>query len=61
MSHPPDPDMRRAAVGSGSPETSQSPRQQKQRYSVRIETQACLSVPLPTVVTVVLLAMGARQ
>jgi len=57
MSHPPDPEMRRAATRqSDGPKIAHC--QGKQRYSISVETQAAFWVLAPTFLTVVLLAIA---
>jgi hypothetical protein len=59
--HPPDPETRSPATRqSGRAVVEEKDHKQKQRYSISVETQPCLSILLPIVVIVVLLAIGAR-
>jgi hypothetical protein len=60
MTAPPDPEMRRGAVGRGTPKIAKS-RKQKQRYQVLLDLQAAAFVLLPIIVSVVLLALASRQ
>jgi hypothetical protein len=57
--HPPDPNTRRASFtrNEASPEVANH-KKQKQRYSVSIETQACLSILLPIVISVLILVIA---
>jgi hypothetical protein len=57
--HPPDPNTRRASFtrNEAGPEIAKS-ETQKQRYSISVETQACLPSLQPTFLTVVLLAIA---
>ena len=59
MAHPPDPEMQRPAARHHGT-IAKSYHQGTQRYSISVETQACLSILLPIVSTIVLLAIGAR-
>ena len=59
MSHPPDPDMRRASFtrNEASPEVAKSA---KQKYRISVETQAAFWFLAPTFLIVALLAIGGR-
>jgi hypothetical protein len=57
MSHPPDPDMRRASFtrNEASPKVAKSA---KQKYRISFETQAAIWILAPTFLTVVMLAVA---
>jgi hypothetical protein len=59
--HPPDPEMRRGAVGSGTPRVAKSSGKQNQDGLISAETQAAFFALLPIVLLVGLLAAIGGQ